>query len=79
MNEWYVWSCIFVIVFLRSQDKGFHVESGLNHIFTRSYPYTTPGILKMEAALAKDTISFELPEELSEYVNRYERNYLYMT
>ncbi|XP_062392096.1 ferredoxin-fold anticodon-binding domain-containing protein 1 isoform X2 [Sardina pilchardus] len=55
----------------RSQDKGFHVDSGLNHIFTQSYPYSTPAVtLKMEAALAKDSILFELPEELSEYVNR---------
>ncbi|XP_063058721.1 ferredoxin-fold anticodon-binding domain-containing protein 1 isoform X2 [Engraulis encrasicolus] len=54
----------------RSQDKGFHVENGLNHIFTRSYPYTTPVNVKMEAALAKETILFELPAELSEYVNR---------
>ncbi|KAL2095104.1 hypothetical protein ACEWY4_009823 [Coilia grayii] len=54
----------------RSQDKGFHVENGLNHIFTRSFPYTPPVTLKMEAALAKETILFELPEELGEYVNR---------
>ncbi|XP_031427363.1 ferredoxin-fold anticodon-binding domain-containing protein 1 isoform X2 [Clupea harengus] len=54
----------------RSQDKGFHVESALNHIFKRSYPYTTPVNLKMEAALAKDRILIELPEELSDYVNR---------
>lgn len=61
----------FVVLFVRSQDKGFHVESALNHIFKRSYPYTTPVNLKMEAALAKDRILIELPEELSDYVNRY--------
>uniref|UniRef100_A0A8C5FQJ8 Ferredoxin-fold anticodon binding domain containing 1 n=1 Tax=Gadus morhua TaxID=8049 RepID=A0A8C5FQJ8_GADMO len=26
----------------RSQDKGFHVENALVHVFTRSHPYTTP-------------------------------------
>ncbi|MCI4394603.1 hypothetical protein PGIGA_G00170550 [Pangasianodon gigas] len=54
----------------RSQDKGFHVEGGLNHIFTRSLPYTMPKKLKMDTAVRKETVSFELPEELSEYVNR---------
>ncbi|KAM9440765.1 ferredoxin-fold anticodon-binding domain-containing protein 1 isoform 1-T4 [Clarias gariepinus] len=54
----------------RSQDKGFHVEGGLNHIFTRSLPYTAPEKLKMHTALGKEAVSFELPEELCEYVNR---------
>ncbi|KAG7314518.1 hypothetical protein KOW79_021821 [Hemibagrus wyckioides] len=54
----------------RSQDKGFHVEGGLNHIFTQSLPFTMPKKLKMDAAIGKETVSFELPEELSEYVNR---------
>ncbi|KAK3527345.1 hypothetical protein QTP86_021941 [Hemibagrus guttatus] len=54
----------------RSQDKGFHVEGGLNHVFTRSLPYTMPKKLKMDATIGKETVSFELPEELSEYANR---------
>uniref|UniRef100_A0AAY4BXM7 phenylalanine--tRNA ligase n=1 Tax=Denticeps clupeoides TaxID=299321 RepID=A0AAY4BXM7_9TELE len=54
----------------RSQDKGFHVEGALTHIFMRSYPYSMPGTLKVEATLGKATVEFELPEELSEYVNR---------
>ncbi|KAF7688856.1 ferredoxin-fold anticodon-binding domain-containing protein 1 [Silurus meridionalis] len=54
----------------RSQDKGFHVEGGLNHVFTRSLPYTMPEKLKMQATIGKETVSFELPQELSEYVNR---------
>lgn len=54
----------------RSQDKGFHVEGGLNHVFTRSLPFTMPKKLKMDAAIGKEMVSFELPEELSEYVNR---------
>ncbi|KAL6463397.1 hypothetical protein MHYP_G00277880 [Metynnis hypsauchen] len=54
----------------RSQDKGFHVEGALNHIFTRSLPYTMPEKLKMVTTIGKETVSFEVPEELSEYVNR---------
>ncbi|XP_047665028.1 ferredoxin-fold anticodon-binding domain-containing protein 1 [Tachysurus fulvidraco] len=54
----------------RSQDKGFRVEGGLNHVFTRSLPYTMPKKLKMDTVVGKEMVSFELPEELSEYVNR---------
>ncbi|XP_030648741.1 ferredoxin-fold anticodon-binding domain-containing protein 1 [Chanos chanos] len=54
----------------RSQDHGFHVEGALNHIFTRSLPYALPQRLKMEAKVGKETIVFELPEELGEFVNR---------
>lgn len=60
---------LYTLLF-RSQDKGFHVEGGLNHIFTRSLPHTMPEKLKMDVAIGKETVSFELPEELSEYVNR---------
>ncbi|KAI7812384.1 ferredoxin-fold anticodon-binding domain-containing protein 1 [Triplophysa rosa] len=54
----------------RSQDKGFHVEGGLTHVFTRSLPYTMPEKLKMERTIGKETVCFEIPAELSEYVNR---------
>ncbi|XP_053473401.1 ferredoxin-fold anticodon-binding domain-containing protein 1 [Ictalurus furcatus] len=54
----------------RSQDKGFHAEGGLNHIFTQSLPYTMPEKLKMDVAIGKEMVRFELPQELSEYVNR---------
>ncbi|XP_076867166.1 ferredoxin-fold anticodon-binding domain-containing protein 1 isoform X2 [Brachyhypopomus gauderio] len=54
----------------RSQDKGFHVEGALNHVFTRSLPYVTPEKLRMEAVSGKQTVKYELPEELNEYVNR---------
>ncbi|XDV19933.1 hypothetical protein PO909_025328 [Leuciscus waleckii] len=54
----------------RSQDKGFHVEGGLTHIFTRSLPHTMPEKLKMEKRIGKETICFELPAELSNYMNR---------
>ncbi|KAG5843797.1 hypothetical protein ANANG_G00154720 [Anguilla anguilla] len=54
----------------RSQDKGFHVEGALTHTFTRSLPYTALQRVKMEALLGRETVLFEIPEELSEYVNR---------
>lgn len=57
--------------YLRSQDKGFHVEGALTHTFTRSLPYTTPQRVKMEVLLGRENVLFEIPEELSEYVNRY--------
>ncbi|KAJ8388307.1 hypothetical protein AAFF_G00134610 [Aldrovandia affinis] len=54
----------------RSQDKGFHVEGALTHTFTRSLPYTTLQKVKMEVLLGRESVLFEIPEELSEYVNR---------
>ncbi|KAJ8347545.1 hypothetical protein SKAU_G00261340 [Synaphobranchus kaupii] len=54
----------------RSQDKGFHVEGALTHTFTRSLPYSVLQRVKMEALLGRETVLFEIPEELSEYVNR---------
>ncbi|XP_067264225.1 ferredoxin-fold anticodon-binding domain-containing protein 1 isoform X1 [Chanodichthys erythropterus] len=54
----------------RSQDKGFHVEGALTHIFTRSLPHTMPEKLKMEKTFGKETVCFELPAELSNYMNR---------
>lgn len=54
----------------RSQDKGFHVERALTHIFTRSLPHTMPEKLKMEKSNGKETVCFELPAELSNYINR---------
>ncbi|XP_051552090.1 ferredoxin-fold anticodon-binding domain-containing protein 1 isoform X2 [Myxocyprinus asiaticus] len=54
----------------RSQDKGFHVEGALTHIFTGSLPYIMPEKLKMEKTIGKETVCFELPAELSEYLNR---------
>ncbi|KTG39242.1 hypothetical protein cypCar_00038074 [Cyprinus carpio] len=57
-------------IILRSQDKGFHVEEALTHIFTRSLPHTMPEKLKMEKTIGKETVCFELPAELSNYINR---------
>ncbi|XP_051981301.1 ferredoxin-fold anticodon-binding domain-containing protein 1 isoform X2 [Xyrauchen texanus] len=53
-----------------SQDKGFHVEGALTHIFTGSLPYIMPEKLKMEKTIGKETVCFELPAELNEYLNR---------
>ncbi|XP_073696642.1 ferredoxin-fold anticodon-binding domain-containing protein 1 [Garra rufa] len=54
----------------RSQDKSFHVEGALTHIFTRSLQHTIPEKLKMEKTIGKETVCFELPAELSNYMNR---------
>lgn len=59
------------IILLRSQDKGFHVDGALTHIFTRSLPHTMPEKLKMEKTFGKETVCFELPAELSTYLNRW--------
>ncbi|KAJ8267071.1 hypothetical protein GJAV_G00138010 [Gymnothorax javanicus] len=54
----------------RSQDKGFHIEGALTHTFTRSLPCTALRKVKMEAVMGRETVLFEMPEELSEFVNR---------
>ncbi|XP_016116618.1 ferredoxin-fold anticodon-binding domain-containing protein 1-like, partial [Sinocyclocheilus grahami] len=55
----------------RSQDKSFHVEGALTHIFTRSLPHIMPEKLKMEKTIGKQTVCFELPAELSNYINSF--------
>ncbi|XP_056263524.1 ferredoxin-fold anticodon-binding domain-containing protein 1 isoform X2 [Pseudoliparis swirei] len=40
----------------RSQDKGFHVEKGLLHVFTRSPPYTSAQTLEVEEAVEGDRV-----------------------
>ncbi|KAL4608662.1 ferredoxin-fold anticodon-binding domain-containing protein 1 [Arapaima gigas] len=54
----------------RSQDKGFHMEGALNHVFTRSLPWAVPQSLTMEAFVGKETVCYEFPEELGEFANR---------
>lgn len=58
-------------MFYRSQDKGFHVEKGLLHVFTRSLPYTPAQVLKVEEAVEGDRVQYNIPAELSNYINRY--------
>ncbi|KAM8899202.1 ferredoxin-fold anticodon-binding domain-containing protein 1 [Spinachia spinachia] len=54
----------------RSQDKGFHVENGLLHVFTRSLPYSQAEILKVEEAVDGDQVLYNIPAELSDFVFR---------
>ncbi|TRY94320.1 hypothetical protein DNTS_005459 [Danionella cerebrum] len=53
----------------RSQDKVFHVEGAMTHIFTRSLPHILPEKLKMEKTVGKDVVCFDIPAELSDYMN----------
>uniref|UniRef100_A0AAX7SH50 FDX-ACB domain-containing protein n=1 Tax=Astatotilapia calliptera TaxID=8154 RepID=A0AAX7SH50_ASTCA len=40
----------------RSQDKGFHVEKALVHMFTRSIPYTPAHLLKVEEVVEGEKV-----------------------
>lgn len=55
----------------RSQDKGFHVEKALLHVFTRSLPYTTPQVLTVEETVVEEKVKYNVPIELSDYIFRY--------
>ncbi|KAL6098605.1 fdxacb1 [Pungitius sinensis] len=54
----------------RSQDKGFHVENGLLHVFTRSLQYSPAEILKVEEVVEGDQVLYNIPAELSDCVFR---------
>ncbi|KAM4620910.1 ferredoxin-fold anticodon-binding domain-containing protein 1 isoform 1-T1 [Polymixia lowei] len=54
----------------RSQDKGFHVEKALLHVFTRSLPYSTAHRLKVEEAVDGERVQYYIPAELSDYIFR---------
>ncbi|XP_038129949.1 ferredoxin-fold anticodon-binding domain-containing protein 1 [Cyprinodon tularosa] len=54
----------------RSQDKGFHVEKALLHVFTRSIPYTPAQIVQMEEIIEGEKVHYNIPAELSDYVSR---------
>lgn len=60
-----------VLLLYRSQDKGFHVEKALLHVFTRSLPYTPAEILKVEEAVGGENVRYNIPAELSDYIFRY--------
>lgn len=55
----------------RSQDKGFHVDKALLHVFTRSLPYATPQVLMVEETVMEEKVKYNVPIELSDYVFRY--------
>ncbi|XP_060910840.1 ferredoxin-fold anticodon-binding domain-containing protein 1 [Labrus mixtus] len=54
----------------RSQDKGFHVEKGLVHVFTRSLPYTSAQIFTVEEVVEGEKVQYNIPAELSDYIFR---------
>lgn len=60
-----------VLLLYRSQDKGFHLEKALVHVFTRSLPYTPAEILKVEEAVEGEKVQYNIPVELSDYIFRY--------
>lgn len=62
---------MMVLLSYRSQDKGFHVEKGLVHVFTRSLPYTPAQICKVEEVVEGDKVQYNIPAELSDYIFRY--------
>ncbi|XP_061596862.1 ferredoxin-fold anticodon-binding domain-containing protein 1 [Cololabis saira] len=54
----------------RSQDKGFHVEKALLHVFTRSPPYTAAQVVQVEEVVGGKNVHYSIPAELSDYVFR---------
>ncbi|XP_034540282.1 ferredoxin-fold anticodon-binding domain-containing protein 1 [Notolabrus celidotus] len=54
----------------RSQDKGFHVEKALVHVFIRSIPYTSAQILTVEEVVEGERVQYNIPAELSDYIFR---------
>ncbi|XP_057676929.1 ferredoxin-fold anticodon-binding domain-containing protein 1 isoform X2 [Corythoichthys intestinalis] len=54
----------------RSQDKGFHLENALLHVFTRSAPFSCPPVLKMEETVEGEKVQYDIPAELSDYMTR---------
>lgn len=62
---------MMVLLLCRSQDKGFHVEKALLHVFTHSLPYTSARTLKVEEAVEGEKVQYNVPAELSDYMFRY--------
>ncbi|XP_026184764.1 ferredoxin-fold anticodon-binding domain-containing protein 1 isoform X2 [Mastacembelus armatus] len=54
----------------RSQDKGFHVEKALIHVFTRSLLYTSAQVVKVEEVVEEGNVQYTIPAELSDYIFR---------
>lgn len=55
----------------RSQDKGFHLEKALLHVFSRSLPYTSVLTPKVEEVVEGEEVQYNIPAELSDYISRY--------
>ncbi|NWW12839.1 FDXA1 protein, partial [Oreocharis arfaki] len=54
----------------RSQDKSFHVEGALSHIFTRSTPPLCLTPVSCETQLGSQKVSFQVPQVLVDKINR---------
>ncbi|KAM9729085.1 ferredoxin-fold anticodon-binding domain-containing protein 1 [Menidia menidia] len=54
----------------RSQDKGFHVEKALLHVFTRSLPYNSVQVVQVEEVLEGEKVLYNIPAALSDHVFR---------
>ncbi|XP_061659274.1 ferredoxin-fold anticodon-binding domain-containing protein 1 [Syngnathoides biaculeatus] len=54
----------------RSQDKGFHLENALLHVFTRSAPFRCPQVFKVEETVEGEKLQYNIPAELSDYTSR---------
>ncbi|KAF7645748.1 hypothetical protein LDENG_00198960 [Lucifuga dentata] len=54
----------------RSQDKGFHLENALVHVFTRSSPYRSAQVRTVEEIVAGERTQYNIPAELSDYISR---------
>ncbi|XP_041030083.1 ferredoxin-fold anticodon-binding domain-containing protein 1 [Carcharodon carcharias] len=54
----------------RSQDKPFHVDRALTHVFSRSLPFSEIKPVVMESMTGSERCSFHIPEELVEKINR---------
>ncbi|XP_048418045.1 ferredoxin-fold anticodon-binding domain-containing protein 1 isoform X2 [Stegostoma tigrinum] len=54
----------------RSQDKPFHVDQALTHVFTRSLPFSEIKPVVMETRIGSEHCFFHIPEELVEKINR---------
>lgn len=59
-----------MLLLCRSQDKGFHVEKALVHVFTRSLPYTSAQMLTVEEVVEGEKVKYNVPAELSDYIFR---------
>ncbi|XP_068601028.1 ferredoxin-fold anticodon-binding domain-containing protein 1 [Brachionichthys hirsutus] len=54
----------------RSQDKCFHMEKALLHVFARSPPYTSYQVLTVEEEVDGERVQYGFPAELSDYMHR---------
>ncbi|XP_072467232.1 ferredoxin-fold anticodon-binding domain-containing protein 1 [Notamacropus eugenii] len=54
----------------RSQNKSFHIEGALNHVFTRSLPFEESHSMICRVRLDDHWVSFSVPEALVGKINR---------